>query len=213
MSLRVLVVDDDDFTRTTLTSALGAHGLDVIAAEGSVESAMAVARSKEFDVAVLDLDLGPGPTGIDLAHGSRRLRPEVGIVMLTSFSDPRLLSSSLADLPIGSSYVVKQSLQSMDLLIAAIEAAAVGEGIGTPDLSVTGLTDAQVETLRLLACGLSNAEIARVRVVTEKSVEQAIARTAKRLSVSATSDVNQRVALAREYFRLTGAMRHARRVR
>ena len=72
------------------------------------------------------------------------------------------------------------------------------------------MTQAQVETLRLLSCGLSNAEIARVRVVTEKSVEQAIARTAKRLGVSASPSVNQRVALAREYFQLTGAMRGAR---
>ena len=78
-----------------------------------------------------------------------------------------------------------------------------------PD-EASGLTDAQVDTLRLLAAGLSNAEIARARFVTEKSVEQAIARAAKRLGVVATTSVNQRVSLARAYFRLIGAL-HATR--
>lgn len=210
MTVRALLVEDDAFTRTTLASALRVHGIQVVAVAEGVESGMEAARMHPFDVAILDLDLGAGPTGIDLAHGLRRLRPEVGIVMLTSFSDPRLLTSRLADLPLGSSYVVKQALQSMELLTAALEAAVDRRGTGIPAEPVSGLTQAQVETLRLLSCGLSNAEIARVRVVTEKSVEQAIARTAKRLGVSASPSVNQRVALAREYFQLTGAMRGAR---
>ncbi|MCF8558302.1 MAG: LuxR C-terminal-related transcriptional regulator, partial [Candidatus Nanopelagicales bacterium] len=70
------------------------------------------------------------------------------------------------------------------------------------------LTDAQVETLRLLAYGLSNAEIARVRVVSEKSVEQAIKRAATALDIPSDATSNQRVALARAFFSLTGATRH-----
>lgn len=213
MATRVLLVEDEDFTRTTVAAALGAHGVEVVAAVGGAQEAVDAARSQAFDVAVLDLDLGPGPTGIDLAHGLRRARPELGIVMLTSFVDPRLLSSSLAELPSGSTYVVKQSLSSMEMLVSAIEGARLLAGTGTPDSSVTGLTQSQVETLRLLACGLSNAEIARVRVVTEKSVEQAIARAAKRLGVTAASGTNQRVALAREYFAMTGAAKRARSAR
>lgn len=210
MSLRVLLVEDEDFTRTTLSAALELHGMKVAARASGAAEAMTAARMSTFDVAVLDLDLGPGPTGIDLAHGIRRLRPRVGIVLLTSFVDPRLLSSSLDDLPLGAAYVVKQSLQSMELLVSAIEAASTMAGRGVPDAGASGLTDAQIETLRLLACGLSNAEIARVRVVTEKSVEQAVSRAAKRLGIASTPDVNQRVALAREYFHLTGAARYAR---
>lgn len=210
MTTRVLLVEDDDFTRTTLAAALAMHGLHVIATARDAREAIAAGNSMEFEAAVLDLDLGPGPTGIDIAHGLRRVKPTVGIVMLTSFADPRLLSSSLSELPLGAAYVVKQSLRSMELLVAALEGAVALAGAGVPDAATTGLTDAQIDTLRLLAAGLSNAEIARVRVVTEKSVEQAIARTAKRLGVAAAHDRNQRVALAREYFRLTGATRYAR---
>lgn len=210
MAIRVLLVEDDAFSRTTVGAALETLGIEVVASAANAEQAVAAARTHDFEVAILDLDLGPGPTGIDVAHGLRRSRPELGIVILTSFGDPRLLSSSLAELPEGSTYVVKQSLSSMELLAVAIEAARAKAGTGVPLEAASGLTNAQIETLHLLACGLSNAQIAKVRVVTERSVEQAIARTAKRLGLAATPDVNQRVALTREYFRLTGAARHAR---
>ena len=210
MPTRALLVEDDDFTRTTLSSALALHGIHVAGtARGAVE-AMAASRSLDIDVAVLDLDLGPGPTGVDIAHGLRRAHPGIGIVLLTSFTDPRLLAASLSDLPQGAHYVVKQSLDSMEMLVAAIEGSTALSGGQPPESAATGLTSAQIDTLRLLAAGLSNAEIARVRVVTEKSVEQAIARTAKRLGVPVAPSTNQRVALAREYFRLTGATRYAR---
>lgn len=206
--IRLLLVEDDPFTRTTLSAALERHGLEVVAVVGSAQEAMALVRPDAFDCAVLDLDLGVGPTGIDVAHALRRQLPALGIVILTSFSDPRLLAASLHDLPNGSGYVVKQSLESMAFLVEAINGAVAMAGTGVPLEELAGLTNAQVETLRLLACGLSNAEIARIRVVTEKSVEQAIARTAKRLGID-VSQGNQRVLLAREYFRMTGAARHA----
>lgn len=209
MALSVLLVEDEDFTRTTLASALTLHGIHVAASCRGAREAVNPEIVGQADVGVLDLDLGPGPTGIDLAHGLRRLNPSIGIVMLTSFADPRLLSSSLSDLPMGSVYVVKQSLASLDLLISAIEGSLTMVGLG-PDSTVTGLTDSQIDTLRLLAAGLSNAEIARMRVVTERTVEQSIARTAKRLGIPSTAGVNQRVALAREYFRLIGTSRYAR---
>lgn len=206
----MLLVEDEDFTRATLAAALERHGVEVVATAHDARTAMEVIEGCDFDAAVLDLDLGPGPTGVDIAHALRNVQSDVGIVILTSFVDPRLLSSSLRDLPYGASYVVKQSLESLDLLMAAIDGSLVLDGGTTFDTTVTGLTDAQIDTLRLLAAGLSNAEIARIRVVTEKTVEQSIARAARRLGVTATSDVNQRVTLAREYFRLTGSFRHAR---
>lgn len=210
MATRVLLVEDEAFTRATLGAALERHGLEVVATAHDARTAAEVSERADFDAAVLDLDLGPGPTGIDIAQALRRMRPDVGIVILTSFVDPRLLSSSLRNLPSGANYVVKQSLETLDLLVAAVNGSLTRDGVDVLDTTITGLTDAQIDTLRLLAAGLSNAEIARIRVVTEKTVEQSIARSARRLGVTATSDVNQRVALAREYFRLTGSFRHAR---
>lgn len=208
VAITTLLVEDDDFTRVTVEAALRHEGIDVVAAVPGAEAAMAYAKENALQAAVLDLDLGVGPTGIDVAAGLRRINPTIGIVILTSFSDPRLLTSSVKQPPPGSTYVVKQALTDVRFLREAVQGAVMmADAAGAPGINLD-LTDAQVETLRLLAYGLSNAEIARVRVVTEKSVEQAISRAAKRLGVDTQDGVNQRVALAREYFRLTGATRH-----
>jgi DNA-binding NarL/FixJ family response regulator len=67
------------------------------------------------------------------------------------------------------------------------------------------LTDVQVETLKLVAEGLSNSEIAIQRSVSQKSIEQTIARVSKALGITPDSKSNQRVHIARVYFRSIGA--------
>ena len=201
--LRIMLVEDDDFSRVTLSAALAGSGFDVVAAVADAKSAIAACVDTPADVGVFDLDLGPGPTGLDVARGVRRLRPNFGIVILTSYEDPRLLSVSLKALPSGATYVVKQSLTDMDFLVAAIQGSVGGVSAAPPPR--VDLTDAQVETLRLVACGLTNAEIAKVRVVEEKSVEQAISRTSRRLGLPSDGSVNQRVALARSFYTLIGS--------
>jgi DNA-binding NarL/FixJ family response regulator len=202
--LRVIIVEDDGFTRVTLKAALERYGFDVVAACPDVKTALVRAVEQKAEVAVLDLDLGPGPTGLDLARGLRRLIPSLGLVMLTSYEDPRLLSSSLSSLPHGAAYVVKQSLEDLVFLVEAISG-CVDVNVSEVVVPRVDLTDGQIETLRLLACGLTNAEIARVRVVEVKSVEQTITRMAKRLGFVNEDTRNQRVMLARAYYRLIGA--------
>lgn len=200
----MLVVEDDDFTRVTLKAAIERFGLEVVATAADAKTAVVRAVDARAQVGVFDLDLGPGPTGLDVAHGIRRLLPNFGVVVLTSFEDPRLLSTSLAAMPAGAAYVVKQSLEDLTFLVEAIQGAYL-DVRGQSQIPRVDLTDAQVETLRLLACGLTNAEIARVRVVEEKSVEKTISRTAKRLGLDGDESLNQRVELARAYYRLVGS--------
>lgn len=203
--LRIVLVEDDDFTRVTLKAALDSYGLDVVATVADAKSAMSAVVDLGAQVGVFDLDLGPGPTGLDVAHGVRRLVPDLGVVILTSYEDPRLFSTSLSQLPRNAAYVVKQSLEDLGFLVEAIRGSRRSnddEARGAPRVD---LTDAQIETLRLLACGLSNSEIARVRVVEVKSVEQTIARTARRLGISSSEQVNQRVALARVFYSRIGS--------
>ena len=208
MTTSVVVVDDEDFTRVTVAAALRSEGIEVAGSYATANDALVHARRTSVDAAVLDLDLGVGPTGIDLAFGLRKLRPGIGIVILTSFSDPRLLTSSVREPPPGSTYLVKQSLTDVSFLSAAVRG-SVGRTDSSPAVGDRApLTWAQVETLRLLAYGLSNAEIGRVRHVTEKSVEQTVTRCAKRLGVVPRAGLNARVSLARAYFALTGPTRH-----
>lgn len=203
MARTVLVVEDDNLVRAALAAGLEHHGYEVRAA-GDARSAMTAFDEFAPQVALLDLHLGPGPTGIDLAVGMRQRESTVGLVLLTSFTDPRLLRTSLDSLPSGMLYLVKKSVDDLSLLAAAIDAAPAAVNSGSTTTPRSPLTAAQADTLRLLAAGLSNSEIARVRVVTEATVEKTIARTAQALGIPYEEGVNQRVALARAYFALSG---------
>jgi DNA-binding NarL/FixJ family response regulator len=205
VGIRVMVVEDDSFTRLTVVGALRHSGIDVVADCDNPRDALAHFRHHLPKVCLIDLDLGAGPTGIDVAAAIRRLDPAVGIVLLTSYQDPRLLSPGLRELPEGTRYVVKQALSDIDMLTAAIESSAEHPRSDAVGAVGTDLTDTQIEILRLVAAGLSNAEIARIRVVDEKTVEQAISRTAKRLQIEGDSSINRRVVLARAYYRLIGS--------
>ena len=203
MTLSVLLVEDDNLVRAALAAGLAHHGYEVTAV-GDARAAMSAFMDAPPDVAVLDLHLGAGPTGLDLAVGMRERAPGVGLVLLTSFTDPRLLRTSLDTLPAGMLYLVKQSVDDLALLATAIDSAPASAQSPAASAPRSPLTAAQADTLRLLAAGLSNSEIARVRVVTEATVEKTIARTAQALGIAYEEGVNQRVALARAYFRLIG---------
>lgn len=205
-NLKVLVVEDDEFTRFTLSATLKSKNFEVIAEAKNAGEAMTKAKLNKPDVALLDLDLGAGPTGIDLSLVLRRTFPNIGIVFLTSYKDPRLLRSSLPDLPVGSIFLVKQDVNNPDVLDLKIRESAMFKSINAKEAPKieSDFTDSQIETLKLLAQGLSNSEIARRRFVTEKAVEVTIARLAKKFDIPYDAASNQRVVLAKKVFALMG---------
>jgi len=203
--IRVLLVEDNSFTRSTVAGALSAEGLSPTAAVSSASEAMDSARTLVFDCAVIDLHLGPGPTGIDVAHGLRGIQPRMGVVLLTSYADPRLLSANTADLPTGSIYAVKNDIESTNELHEFVKQAISWEDSAKrPAPPSLPLTDIQVAVLALAAHGLTNAEIARRRFTTERSVEMTLQRTAQRLGLEPNEVENSRVVLAQAYFELIG---------
>ncbi|MEN9955240.1 MAG: hypothetical protein RLY34_47 [Actinomycetota bacterium] len=207
MGPRILIVENDTFTRLMLYTALKSQGLPNVFESATASDAALLIESQHFDVAVLDLHLGVGPTGIDVAQAMRRKNPSAGIVFLTSFDDPRLLSPSLPKLPGNSQYLTKSQISNVGILIKAIKAASVGATHQVslkPENPLADLSDVHLETLKYLAEGYSNAEIARRRFVTERSVEVTITRIAKILGLSPDSTKNQRVHMAKVYFRASG---------
>lgn len=207
MGSRVLIVEDDTFTRLMLYTALKSQGLSNVFESPTAAEAAKLIETHDFDVAVLDLHLGVGPTGIDVAQAIRRKNPAAGIVFLTSFDDPRLLSPFLPKLPGNSQYLTKGQISNVGILLKAIKAASAGatQQVSTkPDNALAELSDAHLQTLQLVAEGYSNAEIAKRRFVTERSVEVTITRIAKILGLSPDSTMNQRVHMAKVYFRASG---------
>jgi DNA-binding NarL/FixJ family response regulator len=76
--------------------------------------------------------------------------------------------------------------------------------VPAPTGDVARLTDRQIEVIRLVAEGLSNAEIARQRYISETSVERIIMRAARELGIPTESSSNRRVLLTRAYLRMSG---------
>ena len=200
----VLVVEDEQFTRTMLNVTLQALGFSVVGLCSNAEEALIAVKRTSVGVVLLDLDLGPGPSGVDIAHALRGVSPNIGIVLLTTFTDPRLRDPHERSLPKGSRYLVKTQLDDPEVLRSVIIDALrspVKESVSAREgLSLTAL---QLEVLRLVAAGMSNTEIAKTQGVTDKAVERTVQRVIEALGVSNETG-NKRVLLARAYADLTG---------
>ena len=212
--LKVLIVDDDDFVRVLLTRTIvgltiEGSGQIVVADCANAADAMRIAGSSLPDVAILDLDLGVGPNGIDLAYGLRRINPAIAVIILSSYQDPRLLGAN-RELPDGSVYLSKRSVGDADTLrdaLAKVVARPRGSKPKAQSVSIGGrrLSDNQVDIMRLIAEGYSNAEIARRRSLTLPAVEKAITRLIKQLDLHPGKEDNSRVLITQAYYELIGA--------
>ena len=205
--IRVLLLEDEALLRLTLASTLPDETMSVVGAFGDAKSAVAAAAETPFDVLVTDLDLmqGPGPNGIVVANVVRRTHPEAGVVLLTSYADPRLIGAKLNQVPERTEYLRKQDVVDIEMLRAAIRRSLRRTFDADEAVPAVELTDTQIETMRLVAQGLSNAEIARQRVVTERAVEMSIYRIARNLGHSADATQNTRALIVRAYYEMTGS--------
>jgi two-component system response regulator (stage 0 sporulation protein F) len=84
-SRRVLIVDDDAEMRALLADVLQNEGYEVGEAKDGAEAVLAL-RAKRFDVLLMDKNM-PGPSGLDLLPGFRRVCPQSPIIMMTAFGD------------------------------------------------------------------------------------------------------------------------------
>ncbi len=210
--LDVMLVDDDPFTRTTLITTLNSLNCRVVADAATAVEGLRLAAQSRPDVAVLDLDLGEGPTGIDLAHRLRAMLPAIGVVMLSTYEEPRLMGFNQQPLPEDSLYLVKRTVVDPEVLGRALRMSVDPDFRGgtmrvvSRGLPGVKLSDSQIDIMRLIAAGHSNAEIARQRSLTVPALEKAVARLIRQLGLQASPDTNQRVAIAQAYYRLTGAV-------
>lgn len=199
-AIKVLLVEDEDFTRTLIRDSLmkiGMHVIDV----GTVQDALAVMDDFDPHVVVSDLDLGPGPDGADLLYKVEQTRPWTGMVVLTAHASPELALHGASRIPENATYLVKSQISSSEYLKSAIEESIVHPGAtgnikkNSEDQYVISAT--QGEILRMIADGLSNAAIARERNVTLRAAEALIQRTFAALGVKGDPDVNSRVVAVR----------------
>ena len=206
---RLILVEDDPFTRATLGDALSLHGFDIRARVGTAFDAIEAQQIHDPQVALLDLDLGVGASGIDVAIALRERNPRIGIVFLTTYKDPRLINSSIPNLPEGAIYLNKLDINSTAKIANQI-ALAIVKPVEKRSLRwvrsgpLSSMSVIQIEILKDIAAGLSTAEIARTRGVTEQAIDKSIKRISKNLGIPKSSDSNLRVQIVRAYFENRG---------
>jgi DNA-binding NarL/FixJ family response regulator len=205
---RVLVVEDEPLLATLLADALTQAGFAVETA-GDVREARELIAAFDPDVAMLDISLGDGPTGLDLAYVVHQERPDIGVLFLTQHPDPRTAGVDSEALPPNCGYVSKSKISDTGYLIAALEAVLADDPAAyRTDLAADGplalLNRAQLDVLRMVALGMTNAAIARYRNTTERTVERHLAAVCATLGIAPSPDVNQRVEAVRRYVAAAG---------
>jgi two-component system, NarL family, response regulator LiaR len=182
--ITVLLVDDHEMVRRGVRAFLETRpDITVVAEAGSGEEAIRLAAEHAPDVALMDLIM-PGMDGVEATRRLTARSPRTNVVMLTSYHDdehvfPAIRAGAL-------SYVLKEV--GPEELADAVRKAAAGEAVLHPRVAARvvrelhgarrdepnafrELSDRELEVLKLIADGLSNAEIAGRLYVSEKTVK------------------------------------------
>jgi NarL family two-component system response regulator LiaR len=197
-TIRILVVDDHIVVRRGLIAMLETEpGMQIVGEAANGAEALEQARKLVPDVILMDLVM-PVMDGIEATRQIKQEMPSVNILVLTSFSTNDKVIPSLNAGAIG--YLLKDSTPAE--LVRAIQQVAQGEGalptavtrqilaqLQTPVTSPEQppeeeLTERETEVIKLMAHGYSNAEIARLMVVSNATVYTHVSRILSKLNVS-----------------------------
>jgi len=197
--IRVLIADDQKIVREGLVSLIGLlPGITVVGAATDGEDAVRLALELEPDVVLMDLNM-PRCNGVEATERLRSLRPDVLVVVLTTYSDDAWVFSALqagargfltkdagadeirraiTDVAAGHAQLdpsvqrrLLDALSGGDRFAAARAPAAGSSAAGETADAAEGLTPREAEVLAHIAAGESNAEIAAALFVSEATVK------------------------------------------
>ena len=204
MKTKLLIVEDEALFRELLKNALSAHPeYEVVGVTQDGETAIKLAKELIPDVVLMDIELAGKIDGIEAAIQIKKESPKTGIVILSSHSDRRYVTSLPLDSSRGWAYLLKKTVSDLESVVRAIEGTKAGMVVLDPAVvmglrprqgsNVARLTPRQQEVLELLAQGYSNASIARRLTLSEKSVETYINAIYQELHLSNEPDIHARV--------------------
>ena len=214
----VMIASGDAYELATLGASLRLNGISIVAEAQSAAIADNLYRYLVPKVILIDLQFSNSLL-LALIMKFRKINPELGVVLITACPDLRLLGISEKEIPHGSQIVLKKSFTDLSLIGLAIAQSLLSAESGEKKVWVNShgsllensfksilddFTDIQIQTFMLLGQGFTNFEIARVRFVSEKSVEQIVSRIAEHFQLENDKTHNQRVLIAGEYFKWTG---------
>ena len=209
MVLRVVLADDAFLLREGIAALLGqSDEVEVVGSVGDHDALLRAVDKLKPDVVVTDIRMPPSGNdeGIRAANTLRETHPEVGVVVLSQYVEPRYAVRLLADGARGRAYLLKEHVGDLPTLLAAIREVARGGSITDPrvvDALLEGrtragspldqLTPREHEVLAKIAEGMNNTAIARELVITDRAVEKHINAIFAKLGLTEEPEVHRRV--------------------
>jgi two-component system, NarL family, response regulator NreC len=177
-TIRVVIADDHAVVRRGLRQVLDSEpSFEVLAEASTLDDARRYVRGRHPDVLVLDLNM-PGGSTLEHIPTIRTECPETQIVVLTMQDEPAYARQALSAGALG--YVLKEAAEAE--LVEAIRRAAAGDTYLNPRLGARvaaepppgppdGLSEREVDVLRMIALGHTNAEIGEKLFLSVRTVE------------------------------------------
>jgi two-component system response regulator NreC len=195
--ITIVIADDHRVVRSGLRLLLHAEeGMHVIGEAGDVPSAMRLVETRRPDVLVLDLNM-PGPPSLPAIPEFMKASDRTRVVVLTMQDDPAFARQALQHG--ANAYVLKEAADTE--LVSAVRAAAEGRTYLNPELGARlaaapaddrplgDLSEREVEILRMIALGHTNAEIAQSLYLSVRTVESHRAHIQQKLGRSTRAEL------------------------
>jgi two-component system, NarL family, response regulator NreC len=194
--IRLVLADDHAVVRSGLRMLLDSEpGFEVVAEASDIESARRYVRGHHPSVLVLDLNM-PGGSSLEAIPMIREESPDTQIVVLTMQQEPAFAREAIGAGALG--YVLKEAAD--DELVEAVRRAAVGENYLNPKLGARmasepppgppdDLSEREVDVLRLIALGHTNAEIAEQLYLSVRTVETHRSHIQQKLRLSTRAEL------------------------
>jgi DNA-binding NarL/FixJ family response regulator len=210
MAIRVVLAEDNYLVREGLGKLIETESdLELVVACADYDSLLAAVNNELPDVVVTDIRMPPTGTdeGIRAAGIIRDEHPEIGVVVLSQYSEPAYALSFLDGGSRGRAYLLKERVSDIGQLAGAIREVASGGSVIDPvvvdalvaarakpaDSPLHRLTPRETEILSEMAQGKNNAAVAATLVLSERAVEKHINSIFSKLALSEEPDVHRRV--------------------
>jgi NarL family two-component system response regulator LiaR len=194
--IRLLVVDDQTIVREGLAAILATYpDVEVIGKAGDGIQAMEIIRKEKPDVVLLDMKM-PNQDGLATIPKIKEFAPNTNILVVTGFPENDLVYQAIKAGALG--YILKDATR--DQLMQAIRDVNEGRASLQPSIAVKliqeinhptelkytadPLTRRELETIRLIARGLSNQEIAENLVVNERTIAKYVSSILDKLQLA-----------------------------